>query len=164
MKCFLDTMILDWLTEGDEAEDLLLLLEQGKITGILAADNAYEVHRIPDEKQDKRERLQALIKDQFLPLSPTHLPLSGIAVSGLAKAATQQTIRLREALAKEGISGLDKNHLINAAKEGCTVFVTCDKVILKRRGAIRKILSLECLCPAELVQKVIHLGARPGEL
>ena len=150
-------MVLDWLTEADEAEDLLLLLEQGKITGMLAADNAYEVRKIPDAKRDKRDRLQALINDRFAPLSPTHVPLAGIALAGQAKAATPHTMHLLEALANEGISKLDKNHLINAASEGCTVFVTCDKEILNRREAIRKILSLECLHPAELVQKVREL-------
>ncbi len=150
MKCFLDTNVLDWLIEATEAEDLLVLLEQGTITAIIAADNAYEVHRIRDD--DKRDRLQALINDRFVPLSPTHLPLSGIARAGLANAATPHTIHLRETLANEGISKLDKNHLINAASEGCAVFVTCDKGVLKRREAIRKILCLECLHPADLVQ------------
>jgi len=157
VKCFLDTNVFDWLIEATEAADLIVLLEQGTITAIIGADNAYEIHRIPDGKQNKRDRLQALINDRFVPLSPTHLPLSGIARAGLANAATSHTIHLRETLANEGILGLDKNHLINAASEGCTVFVTCDKGVLKRHTAIRKLLCLECLHPAELVQRVRNI-------
>jgi hypothetical protein len=117
----------------------------------VAADNAYEVHRIPDEKAAKRERLQALLAANFLPLAPTHVPIAGIARMGLARIATREVMELREQLKAHGIEGLDANHLINASREHCSLFVTLDKGILNKQSHIGRILGLECLGPEEVL-------------
>jgi len=135
------------------------LIERHAVSAIVAADNAHEVHRIPDEKAARRERLQALLKANFIPLAPTHVPIAGIARVGLARIATPHVMNLREQLKEVGIDGLDSNHLINASREGCQLFLTLDKGILRKRDAIQRILSLECLEPGALVQRLQTSGS-----
>ncbi len=130
------------------------LVERGIVSAIVAADNAHEVHRIPDGKADKRERLQALLKSRFFPLAPTHVPILGIARLGLARIATPYVMKLRDQLKDVGIIGLDSNHLINAKQERCEVFVTLDKGILKKAVEIRRILGVECLEPRDLLERL----------
>ena len=159
MKCCFDTNVLDWILDDARGADLMDVIERGVFSAIVAADNAYEVHRIPDAKAAKRERLQALLAADFFPLAPTHVPISGIARSGLARIATPHVMELREQLKAIGVLGLDSNHLINASREACDVFVTLDKGILNKGEQIRRILTLECLAPEELLARVTSRGS-----
>jgi len=61
---------------------------------------------------------------------------------------------LRNQLKAIGVVGLDSNHLINASRESCEVFLTLDKGILKKRDDIRDILSIECLEPVALLERL----------
>jgi len=134
--------------------ELLDAVERRDVSAIVAADNAYEVHRIPDEKADKRERLQALLAANFFPVAPTHVPVLGIARSGLARVATPHVMELRGQLMADGIEAPDAHHLINASREQCSLFVTLDKGILRKQEHIGRILGLECLSPEELLARV----------
>jgi hypothetical protein len=154
MKCALDTNILDWIVDDIHGPELLNLVERHVVSAIVAADNAYEVHRISDGKGTRRDRLDILLQSHFSPLATTHVPLAGIARAGLARIATTHVMRLRAELAKVGIKGLDSIHLINASLEGCDMFVTCDKGILKKRGVIRRLLGVECVDPTDLLRRL----------
>lgn len=157
MKCCLDTNVLDWIVDDARGVELLDLVERKRLSAIVAADNAHEIHRIPDSKGERRERLQDLLKSNLLPLTPTHVPISGISRSGLARIATPYVMGLREQLKEIGVIGLDSNHLINASREACAVFVTLDKGILKKREQIRRILAVECLDPQTLLCRSVDL-------
>jgi hypothetical protein len=161
MKCCFDTNVLDWILDDARGTELLDAVERRALSAIVAADNAYEVHRIPDGKAARRERLQALLAANFFPVAPTHVPIMGIARFGLARLATPQVMELREQLKAIGIEGLDSNHLVNASRETCSLFATLDKRILNKREAIGRILNLECLAPDELLARV--KGARCNE-
>ncbi|MGE0455800.1 MAG: hypothetical protein AB7O37_18955 [Vicinamibacteria bacterium] len=147
--------MLDWIVDDPLGSQLMDLVERRVVCAIVAADNAHEVHRIPDGKVARRERLQALLKANFIPLAPTHVPIAGIARAGLARIATPYVMSLRDQLRQQvGIEGLDSNHLINASREGCDLFLTLDKAILRKRHAIQRILSIECLEPGDLLQRL----------
>jgi hypothetical protein len=103
--------------------------------------------------------LQALLAADFFPLAPTHVPILGIFRLGLARLATRKVMELREQWKGIGITGLDSNHLINASREACDVFVTLDKGILNKRQTIRTILTVECLAPEELLARVKGSGS-----
>jgi hypothetical protein len=75
-------------------------------------------------------------------------------VRGIARAATPYVMSLRDQLNSIGIVGLDSNHLINASREACDVFVTLDMRILRKRADIRRILGVECLPPDEVLHRV----------
>jgi hypothetical protein len=48
MKCCFDTNVLDWILQDARGAQLMDLVEGRQLQAIVAADNAYEVHRIPD--------------------------------------------------------------------------------------------------------------------
>ena len=157
VKCCLDTNVLDWIVDNVHGNELLDLIDRGIVSAIVAADNGYEVHRIPDGKREQRERLQALLKTKFLPMAPTHVPIAGIARAGLARIATPYVMSLRELLHSAGIVGLDSNHLINASRESREIFVTLDKRILRKGAEVRRVLGVECLEPGELLERSFRL-------
>jgi hypothetical protein len=160
MKCCFDTNVLDWILDNPRGGELMDAVERNVVSAIVAADNAYEVHRIPDAKADRRERLQTLLAANFFPLAPTHIPIMGIARLGLARLATPHVMALREQLGAHRIEGLDANHLINASREHCTLFVTLDKGILNKHEHIGRILGLECQTPEELLARVTGSKSR----
>jgi hypothetical protein len=82
VKCCIDTNVLDWVVDNPRGHEILDLLECGALSAIVAADNGYEVHRIPDGRRKQRDPLQALLKANFFPLAPTHVPIAGIARAG----------------------------------------------------------------------------------
>jgi len=149
VKCCLDSNVLDWIVDDERGSDFMDLVERGAVSAVVAADNAHEIHRIPDGKAEKRDRLRALLKDHFFPLAPTHVPIMGIARFSLARFATPHVMSLREQLKEVGIVGLDSNHLINASREKCEAFLTLDNGILRKAVEIRRILAVECLDPGQ---------------
>jgi hypothetical protein len=151
VKCFLDTNVLDWILEHPRGEDLLRLLELGIVSGVTAADNAYEISRIPLEKADKKERLRALLLGRLTPVALTRVPIAGIARMGAARVATDQVMELRDQLKAFGIAGLDSNHLINAEYEGCEYFLTEDARLRKKAGRAQALLAVRCLSPEEFL-------------
>ena len=163
IKCGLDSNALDWIVDDPRGIELMDQIESGAILAIVAADNAHEVHRIPDSKAEKRERLQALLKSSFRPLAPTHIPISGIARAGLARIATPEVMELRRQLETIGVAGLDANHLINTSREGCEVFVTLDGGILRKRDQILRLLRVKCVQPNDpLAMLQAETSARAG--
>jgi hypothetical protein len=154
VKCFFDTNALDWLVDDPDSEALADYVQRGTIVIITAADNVHEVQRIPEARRERRERLYALLGSHFMPIAPTHLPIAGIARAGAARIATSGVMALDHQLKGIGIDGLDANHLINAYKEQCRLFVTLDKGILKKSAELAELVQLECLEPSALLRRL----------
>jgi hypothetical protein len=154
VKGYLDANVFDWIVDSPGGTALLSLIEAGVLTPVVAADTAHELHRIPAGKDERRVRLQTLLMSHFVPVAPTHVPIAGIARAGLARISTPYVMGLRDRLKDAGIVGLDSNHLINAAREGCTQFISLDKGLLRKAVVIIQILGLECTEPGEIVRRL----------
>lgn len=62
-----------------------------------------------------------------------------------------QNDSLYDALLKTGLTITDARHVFVAAKQTCTVFLTCDRGILSRCGDISRLCDLTVQKPSALV-------------
>jgi predicted nucleic acid-binding protein len=149
MRVFLDTCILNRIADDrDNCRDLLPLISAKRITPVVAAEISTEIHAT--KYPERLETLLAVLRP-FFPVTPTNVPVAGIARSGAMRSAPKDAEELRAKLLKLGFTGWDVLHLMNAHYERCNVFLTTDNdTILEHRDKLAGVLTPAILSPQEL--------------
>src|SRR2546425_5705216 len=149
-KVALDTCVLDWLLEDGHLGLLQEVRIRHNVSVIVTAEVAQEVNQIPDlpaHKRERRERLQALIKQYFFPVEPTLIPIAGIARAGANRSASPKAVALRAAAHHAGLRRMDILHVVNAACHRCHAFATLDERLLRKASVVRNLANIEILRP-----------------
>lgn len=151
MRVFIDTNVFDWIVDDPDGPRLHALLQGLTSQCVVCPEVARELHAIPDSKAPRRELLLTVLAS-FQPLSPTRVPVMGLARVGAAIQAPPDAIHRRAELVALGLRKLDVIHLLNAHYHQCQVFLTSDREdILKRRDTLEELLSLRPVRPAEFI-------------
>jgi hypothetical protein len=98
------------------------------LQAVIAVEVESEIELAPEPK---RTALENLLLSSAIEFAPTHYPiLDDTAIPDRMIPATDDTVELFDRLAAmPGVKNRDPAHIVNAAGEGCTAFVTEDHKI-----------------------------------
>jgi hypothetical protein len=157
MRVYLDTHIIDWLlARPKEYRAMVAALDSGALEAVIAVEVEGE---IGDAPEPKRTALESLLRSPAIESAPTHYPILGdTAILDRMIPATDHTVELYNRLAAmPGVKNRDPAHIVNAAGEGCTAFVTEDHKILNKRTVVEGLARIEIITPEELLARLATL-------
>jgi len=158
VKAYLDNNIVssiardDTATESDALDALIAAFDAGKVDLVTSELTLEEIEHYSGPGRKLVERTFRLLKkvpvvrwDEMLGINSY-----GDKYTWLSSPMIQND-PLYDALLKTGLGTIDARHVFVAAKQACTVFLTCDGGVLARRGDIRKLCGLMVQKPSALV-------------
>lgn len=162
MKAYLDNNVVSSIVRDDnpsQSQALSALLEAfdaRKVELVTSEITLEEIKKCPLEHRAPLERTFRLLEK--IPVTPGQV-LVGINSYGDGRSwINSPVIRndpLFDSLLGLGLEVIDARHIFAAAKEGCTVFLTCDNSprtgILRRDKAIHQCCGVQVQRPSEFV-------------
>ena len=158
VKAYLDNNVVssigkdDTATESDSLDALSAAYDAGKVDLVTSELTLQEIRQYSGQGRKLVERTFRLLEK--VPVVQWD-ELVGINTFGDKSSWISSPIienkPLYDALLKIGIRTVDARHVFVAAKQACTVFLTCDGGVLARRGDVSKLCGLMVQKPSELV-------------
>jgi predicted nucleic acid-binding protein len=158
MKVYLDNNVLsaiardDTPTETDALDRLLAAYDEGKVDLVTSDLSLGEIKQYAGSGRKLTERTFRLLKK--VPMVPWDELLGVRTHGGRYTWISGPIIRSDELYASFltlGLEVVDARHLFVAAKQGCDVFLTCDRGVLARAKDIRRLCELTVQKPSDLV-------------
>jgi hypothetical protein len=158
IKAYLDNNIVssiardDTASESDALDALMAAYDAGKVDLVTSELTLDEIKKYssPSRKQVKRtfrllEKVPVVRWDELLGIHSYSDQYTWISSPMI------QNDSLYDALLKTGLGITDARHVFVAARQTCTVFLTCDRGILSRCGDISRLCGLTVQKPSALV-------------
>ena len=160
MKVYLDTNVVsaiardDTPSESDALDRLMAAYEQNRVSLVTSAVTLNEIARLLEAgHREPIERIFRLFEnvpvvswgDELLRIDVYEAPYT------FANIPVIQKNPLFASLLELGLEVADAQHLLVAATQDCTLFLTCDGGVLHRAGGIRERCGLAVQRPSDLV-------------
>ena len=158
MKAYLDNNIVssiardDTASESDALDALMAAYDAGKVDLVTSELTLEEIKKYSSPRRKPVERTFRLLEkvpvvgwDELLGIHSYGDQYTWISSPMI------QNDSLYDALLKTGLGTTDARHVFVAAKQACTVFLTCDRGILSRCGDISRLCGLIVQKPSALV-------------
>jgi hypothetical protein len=158
MEAYLDNNVVsaiakdDTAGESDALDRLLVAREQGRVALVTSKLSLDEIRSYAGKVGKQVERTFRLLGK--VPVAQWDQVLGfhnyGDRYTWISYPLVQ-TDPLYDSLLKLGLGQLDAQHVFVAAKQGCTVFLTCDRGVLARANDIRRLCGIVVQKPSDLV-------------
>jgi predicted nucleic acid-binding protein len=158
MKAYLDNNVVssiardDTASESDALDALMAAYDAGKVDLVTSELTLDEIGNYSGQYRKPVERTFRLLKkvsvvrwDELLGIHSYGDRYTWISSPMI------QNDALYDALLKTGLGTIDARHVFVAAKQSCTVFLTCDRGILARCADISKLCGLMVQTPTAFV-------------
>ena len=163
MKAYLDNNIVSSIVKDDNASQsaalstLLEAYDQGKVSLVTSEVTLEEIRKCPEKHRVPLERTFRLLEKVPVAASESLLFITHTygAYGTSSNSPIFQTDPLFQSLLALGLEQVDVRHIFSAAKESCTLFLTCDNSrgtsILRRAAGISALCGVQVQRPSEFV-------------